>query len=732
MNNKPERTLKPYLSPYGAWAFALGTSIGWGSLVITSNTYLMQAGPLGSTLGMVLGGVIMMLIAWNYAYMMNCYPEAGGAYAYSREVFGYDQGFLTAWFLLLTYFAVLWANATSLPLFARYFIGEVFEFAKLYTVFGYDVYLGEALLSIAALMVTAFFLTKSKKTAARLMTVMVALFFLGITICFVYGLIKKSGSMEPAFVPDSGSLEQIIKIAVISPWAFIGFENISHLAEEFSFKKTKSFRVLFMAVLTTTALYVFITLLSVTAYPPEYSSWLEYIRDLGNLEGIKALPAFYAAGTYLGNAGIAILMISLLALIITSLIGNMTALSRLIFALGRDKVAAETFGELNHKGIPSKAIILIAAVSLVVPFLGRTAIGWIVDVTTIGATIIYGFVSASAYRLAGKRGDRAERITGFMGLAIMAGFGLYLLIPNLFAKGSLETESYFIFVIWAILGFIVFRMILGRDKRFGNTIVVWIGLLSLILFISLIWMSQTIMESTTRAMSEVTGYLGADPSELEGTGFIADELTLMRVTIAKDILVVMILFGVALGVLLSNYVLINKRVRESEMELGQMKNLANRDPLTGVKSKHAYTVKEEELNERITEGGMEDFAVAVCDVNGLKFVNDTYGHKAGDEYIRKASHIICITFQHSPVFRIGGDEFAVIMTGHDFENRHELKAEFDRIAEENISKNEAVVSLGISDYSREKDTSLHEVFERADALMYKRKQELKTMGAATR
>jgi amino acid transporter len=115
MNNKPERTLKPYLSPYGAWAFALGTSIGWGSLVITSNTYLMQAGPLGSTLGMVLGGVIMMLIAWNYAYMMNCYPEAGGAYAYSREVFGYD------------------------------------------------VYLGEALLSIAALLVTAFFLTKSKK-----------------------------------------------------------------------------------------------------------------------------------------------------------------------------------------------------------------------------------------------------------------------------------------------------------------------------------------------------------------------------------------------------------------------------------------------------------------------------------------------------------------------------------------------------------------------------------------
>ena len=119
--------LKAHLSPFSIWAFSLGTAVGWGSLVVTSNTYLVQAGPLGTSLGLLAGAVIMMLIGWNYAYMMRCYPEAGGAYAFTREVFGYDQGFLTAWFLAMTYLAVLWANATSLPLFSRIFLGGIID-----------------------------------------------------------------------------------------------------------------------------------------------------------------------------------------------------------------------------------------------------------------------------------------------------------------------------------------------------------------------------------------------------------------------------------------------------------------------------------------------------------------------------------------------------------------------------------------------------------------------------
>ena len=265
-----------------------------GSLVVTANTYLAQAGPVGSVIGLVLGAIIMLVVCQNYAYMMSCYPDAGGVYSFCRECFGYDHGFLAAWFLMLTYLAMLWANATSLPLFARYFLGDIFRFGRMYELFGYGVYLGEALLSVAFILAAAFLCARSN---------------------------------------------------------------------------------LAVSVAAATLLYVFVTLLSVTAYPPEYGSWLEYIRDLDHLSGTKALPAFYAAEYYLGGAGIWILMASLLALILTSLIGNITALSRLFYALGRDGVLPSSLGELNRHGVPGKAIGLIALVSALVPFLGRTAIG---------------------------------------------------------------------------------------------------------------------------------------------------------------------------------------------------------------------------------------------------------------------------------------------------------------------------------------------------------------------
>ena len=295
----------------------------------------MQAGPLGTVLGLAVGALIMLIMARNYHYMINVCPEAGGVYAYTRNAFGYDYGFVVAWFLSLTYLAMLWANATSLPLFARYFVGDIFRFGYLYTLFGYDVYLGEALLTIAAIALAGLLCMRSKRGVSALMVVLAGFFTLGITACFAGALLKGGRVASPSFIPDSKALRQIVRIACISPWAFIGFENISHAAEGFSFSHRKTFRVLAAALLTSALLYVFVTLLSVTAYPPEYGGWLEYICDLGNLDGIKGLPAFYAAERYLGNTGVIILMLSLLSLILTSLFGNIMALSRLFYAWRR-------------------------------------------------------------------------------------------------------------------------------------------------------------------------------------------------------------------------------------------------------------------------------------------------------------------------------------------------------------------------------------------------------------
>ena len=709
-------SLRKTVSPAAAWAFSIGTSIGWGSLVVTNNTYLAKAGPAGSVLGMLAGAAVMLLIAHNYAYLMSAFPDNGGAYAYSREVFGHDHGFLTAWFLALTYLAVFWANATALPLFARYFLGNTFHFGRLYTIFGYEVYLGEALLSIAAILLTVLLCSRSKNLVEGLMVCMAVLFTAGILICFI-GAVTKSGPVfRPGFVPDSNVFSQIIRIACISPWAFIGFESISHQTEELSFPHSRIRRVLFASVLGTTALYIFVMLLSVTAYPPEYENWLAYIRDLGNLEGLKALPAFYAADTYMGRSGVTVLMLVLLALLLTSLIGNTAAISRLLCAMGRENLLPAGLGRLNRKALPGNAMWAAALLSCVIPFLGRTAIGWIVDVTTLGATLVYGYVSASAMKLGTSRNDRTEILTGRLGLLISIGFGAYVLVPDLFTTGSMATESYFLFVVWAVLGFLYFRIILVRDKskRFGRSIVVWIALLSLVLFVSLVWMNQSIMTATDRGMHYIEDFYSEAGLSVQ-SGIVASQLHYVRMISARSIVVVVAVFALSLGILLNNYRLMSRRAAASEEQLGLVRDMANTDPLTGVRSKHAYAEHEKELDSLIRTGKAEPFAIAVCDVNGLKHVNDTLGHKAGDEYIKQACHIVCEAFAHSPVFRTGGDEFVVILGEHDYPDRETILREFRRTAEEHISSGEVVVSAGMSDYVPGGAANVHDVFVKADA-----------------
>ena len=728
--NQKQR-LGQYISPAAAWAFAIGTSIGWGSLVVTANTYLAQAGILGSVLGILLGAAAMLIISRNYAYMMQGYPEAGGAYTYAKEVFGHDHGFLTAWFLALTYLAMLWANATSLPLFAKYFLGNIFHFGGLYSLFGYDVYLGEALLSLLAIALTALLLMRSKKLVARLMIVLAGAFVLSITGVFLGAILRLDSPLSPAYVPDASAISQILRIAVISPWAFIGFESISHASEEFSFKHNRFFRVLVVTVVSTTMLYLFVTLLSVSAYPPEYDSWLAYIRDMGHLEGLKALPAFYAAQHYLGDAGVTALMAALLALIVTSLIGNMNSLSRLFYALGKDEILPVRFSAVNDRGVPANAVLLVLCLSLPIPFLGRTAIGWIVDVTTIGATIIYAFVSASARKLALSRNDRTEQMTGAVGFVLMMLYLMYLLLPNLVAQGSMATESYFLFIIWSILGFLFFRNTLKRDHehRFGKSVIVWVALLALVLFIALIWMRQSMISSNHLMMENIRDHYLVEETlsetRLADEQFIAAQMAELEKANTRTMLMATAMFIFALIIMLSNYSFMSRQNLETE-------KIANTDAMTGVKSKHAYLTREQDINTAIQRGKSEDFAVVVCDVNGLKFINDNYGHKAGDDYIRAASAMICELFQHSPVFRTGGDEFVVILKGRDYQSRAELMESLHRQSESHIGTDQVVVSAGISEFVPGTDADYHAVFARADSLMYQNKQALKSMGARTR
>lgn len=155
--------------------------------------------------------------------------------------------------------------------------------------------------------------------------------------------------------------------------------------------------------------------------------------------------------------------------------------------------------------------------------------------------------------------------------------------------------------------------------------------------------------------------------------------------------------------------------------------IAYKDSLTGVKNRTAYNDAVTELDVTIEIGNCEPFAIVVADINGLKKTNDRYGHEIGNRHIIKAAKIICDVFKHSPVYRIGGDEFVVLLRGEDFEARHDLlrlmdeqyTSAFIMACEETIP---VTVARAMEDYDPGLDFSFDDVFNRADKKMYEHKQ----------
>lgn len=161
----------------------------------------------------------------------------------------------------------------------------------------------------------------------------------------------------------------------------------------------------------------------------------------------------------------------------------------------------------------------------------------------------------------------------------------------------------------------------------------------------------------------------------------------------------------------------------TESELSRMIVLANKDSLTSVRNKTAYDAYVIELESKMRGGDLR-FAVLMADLNHLKQINDTYGHEKGDIYLQRCCKLICNTFSHSPVFRIGGDEFVAVLMGEDYQNRDALIREA-RDAFQKSSADTSIepwercsASIGVSDYRPGEDERVETILIRADRDMY--------------
>ncbi|MBO4779937.1 MAG: ATP-binding protein, partial [Selenomonadaceae bacterium] len=207
------------------------------------------------------------------------------------------------------------------------------------------------------------------------------------------------------------------------------------------------------------------------------------------------------------------------------------------------------------------ALIFIFATSLVIPFFGRTVVGWLTDITTIGATIAYGYTSACAYVLGKREKNRRAELTGVTGVICAVAFTICLLIPNLWSISVLSQESYFILAIWGLAGFGYFNFLFKRnEKRFGTSTTVWLLMFFLVFFSALMWMREKMYNELTIFIEDMTSFYS---NNIAAPRFAYTNLQVlkMRDVLLENTMILLLFTTAGLGFLFTIY----RRIQRKEM-----------------------------------------------------------------------------------------------------------------------------------------------------------------------
>ncbi len=243
------------------------------------------------------------------------------------------------------------------------------------------------------------------------------------------------------------------------------------------------------------------------------------------------------------------------------------------------------------------------------------------------------------------------------------------------------------------------------------------GVISALLF--LLWANRNVVKPIEELEKSVSDYManGLNSQDPDSLIFAMPEINCKNEV--ESLAHKIVLMSEALKVTVSNML-------NTEQQLVHMSIIAHKDSLTQVGNKAAYKDYVKDLQKEINSGDAE-FAVVMADVNRLKQINDSYGHEKGDIYIKRCCKIICDTYQHSPVFRVGGDEFVVILRDRDYERRDELlkkaRSEFDRATAGDPDKpwKNCSMAVGMAVFDKSKDKNTQAVLSRADKKMYESK-----------
>ena len=542
------------LSPFTLWALAFGCCIGWGSLIMPGTTFLPTAGTAGTIIAMLIGALVMILIAYNYYFVVQRLAGTGGVFSFTKKLFGGDHAFFCAWFLWIAYISLLWANSTAVTLMGRNLFGDVLQVGFHYKFAGYDVYGGEVFATLFMLWIFGVTFARVIPLTKVLQKVAAVILFGGVLFIFT-SAVNTLGTPQLYFAENEALWIQIFIIVALTPWAFIGFETISQYTHEFKEHIGKSFVIMIAAIICAGVVYILMTCLATLAYPERFASFQSYIDGLPMLSGIEAIPTFYAVSRTFSDSWLVVLTLLILAALCTSLIGYYRCVGNLTQCFAEDNILPRWFATRRN------ATLFIFATSIIIPFFGRTVVSWLTDVTTIGATIAYGYTSACAYVLAKREHNRRATITAGVGTICAVLFTFFLLIPNLWSINVLSDESYLILAVWGLLGFAYFNFLFKRnEKKFGTASTVWLVMFFLVFFSALMWMREKMYGELTIFIQE-TNQFYSENTIAPRFAYTNKQIVNIRGVLLENLMILLMFTLTGLGFLFSIY----SRIQRKEM-----------------------------------------------------------------------------------------------------------------------------------------------------------------------
>ena len=481
MNNKQQEsnsTLKKQLNPMHVWAIAFGCVIGWGSFINPGKKFLSNSGVAGTAIAMVLGALVMIIIAFSYAYMVPKFPKAGGEFTFTKNCFGKNAAFLCGWFLVVAYLTNVPMNSTAIGLIVDGLDGasDILKFGFHYSIAGFDIYMGEMLLATAILILMGYLNIIGVQKAAIVQTILSSLLVICVFTLFVAALVSskaKGINMEPIWGFDksaamaanatmadiniyahkgtAGILSAILATFAIAPWAYVGFDAIPQAAEEFNFSFKKVSTIMIVAIVFGCFVYTSNNTVAAAAL----ANWPERVMAGEWVVLVAATELLGVFGKVLVGTGVSCAVLS-------GIMGFYLASSRLMYSMSREGYLPKWFGDVDKKyGTPKNAILFCIIISLSGPILGREALGWFVDMSAIGASIGYFFTAAATLVTAKNDGDGTKflKVMAMIGLGFSAIFIILQLIPIPGLNGvHFGKESYIMLVVWIAIGLVFYSM----------------------------------------------------------------------------------------------------------------------------------------------------------------------------------------------------------------------------------------------------------------------------------